>query len=317
MPRLILVDGFAGTGKSTAAQRLWLDLTRAGRDARWCHEHERAHPVFQYGEIHELLRQTPGEFERGLVDAWRALATSGESGTLIIEGAFLQIPIGVMTAMGAPAARVRALLREIDGVLASVGASLVHLHHPDLPASLQQTGALRGPQWLPELIAAVGASPYGQRHKVRSFRGLTAFYARQRKVVDSIWPRLAMRHLSLDVSAGTWAQRRRRIAAFAGVRSAPDLPLSRKMLLDHSGAYRTASRVPAAITTDGQRLFAQLPATRPLTLLPVDYARGHFCAEGLPIDVRFSYGSDGRARRFTYDSRMANEVLSDTTWVRA
>ena len=55
VPKLILVDGFAGTGKSTAAQQLWLNLVRGGHDAIWFHEHEAHHPIFEYGEVEELL----------------------------------------------------------------------------------------------------------------------------------------------------------------------------------------------------------------------------------------------------------------------
>jgi hypothetical protein len=222
-----------------------------------------------------------------------------------------------MTAMGGAAARLRAVLLEVDGLLAGADASFVHLVHPDLARSLQRTGHIRGAQWLRELIAVVGASPYGQRHGVRNFRGLAGFYARQRAVVASVWPRLATRHLTLDVSRGGWAQRRRRIAAVAGVQSIPEPAPTRRALLDHAGGYRTAGGVPAAITTDGRRLFAQLPATPPLTLLLVGPGGGRFGAVGRPIDVRFSYGADGRARRFTYHSRMSNEVLTDTAWARA
>lgn len=317
MPTLILVDGFAGTGKSTTAQRLWLDCVRAGRRARWFHEHERAHPIVQYGEVAELLRQTPARFERGLVDAWQRLAASTTAEVLILEGAFLQVPVGVMVAMGVPAARIRAVLREIAGILGGVDASLVYLFHPDLRRSLERTGALRGPQWLVEMSAALGASPYGRRHRVHNVRGLATFYERQRAVVESVLPRLALRHLALDASDNRWDRRHRRIAALAGVRASADPVITKAALLDHAGAYRSPSGLPATITTDGLRLYAHLPATRALPLVPVGDVDGHFCAESLPIDFRFTRDARGRARRFTYHSRMANEVLTDTSWVRA
>src|SRR4051794_36163177 len=76
IPKLILVDGFAGLGKSTAAQHLWLDLVRGGIDAVWFHEHERHHPVFQYGEVEELLQLKPGPFEDAVLAGWKAAATA-------------------------------------------------------------------------------------------------------------------------------------------------------------------------------------------------------------------------------------------------
>ncbi len=41
--KLILVDGFAGSGKSMAAQRLGLSLVSGGRVAHWFHEHQSRH----------------------------------------------------------------------------------------------------------------------------------------------------------------------------------------------------------------------------------------------------------------------------------
>jgi hypothetical protein len=324
VPTLILVDGFAGTGKSTAAQRLWLDFTRAGRNARWFHEHERAHPIVQYGEVEELLREPVARFERKLLAAWTRVADAAgpagaapEQDALIIEGALVQIPVGVMMAMGAPPARIRAVLREIAVMLDAADASLVYLFHPDVPKSLQRTGALRGPQWLVEMIATLGAAPYGRRHGVKDVRGLAAFYERQREVVESVLPRVPLRRLLLDASGRQWAGRQRRIARFAGVPSSAEPVLASDALLNHAGAYRSPAGLPATITTDGRRLYAQLPATRALPLIPVRDGEGHFCAESLPIDFRFTYDPRGRARRFTYESRMANEVLTQTSWARA
>ena len=58
----------------------------------------------------------------------------------------------------------------------------------------------------------------------------------------------------------------------------------------------------------------QLPSTRVQRLVQVK--EGHFCLESLPIDVRFTYDRKGQARRFEYESRMINEILSETSWAR-
>ena len=189
MPRLILVDGFAGTGKSTTAQRLWLDLARAGTRACWFHEHERAHPIFQYGEVDELLHLTPAHLERQLLTAWKTLAAqSGGPEIQIIEGAFFQIPIGVMLAIGAPVVQIRALVRQIDAVLTEQDVSFVYLFRPDLRKALQRIGDLRGPHWMTAMTAALAESPYGRRHHVKNLGGLVTFYERQRAIVESVMP---------------------------------------------------------------------------------------------------------------------------------
>jgi hypothetical protein len=314
--RLILIDGLAGSGKSTAAQHLWLHLARGGRDAAWFHEHEVAHPVFQYGEVEELLRQAPGPFEERVLAGWQAVAEKADGPEVrIIEGTFLQIPVGVMLAMNAPATRIRAMLRRIDATLRGRDASLIQLVRPDLRAALQQIGDVRGAYWLEAMTGTLAQSPYGQRHRVRNFDGLVAFYERQQAIIDSVWPHLTIRRRAIDVSAGRWQRHEAQMAAFAGIDRSPAPALTTPALLRHVGAYRSVTRKTCVITTDAKGLYIQLPASRALPLVRV--AGGRFCVESLPIDIRFTYDVSRRTRRFTYESRMVNEVLSETSWVRA
>src|SRR5258705_211197 len=81
-PTLVLVDGFAGTGKSTTAQRVWLDLVAGGRDAVWYHEHQADHPIFQYGDVAELLQWTPRRFEEHILARWERFARQDDGRTV-------------------------------------------------------------------------------------------------------------------------------------------------------------------------------------------------------------------------------------------
>ena len=314
-PRLILVDGFAGSGKSTAAQQLWLHLVRSGRDAVWFHEHEAAHPIFEYGEVEELLRLDLDAFEERIAGAWQAVADFAGPAVRIVEGAFFQIPVAVMVAMNAPAARVRAMLRRLDASLAGAGASLVYLSQPDTASALARVESRRGREWIDGIVGVLSQSPYGRRHKVGNLAGLIRYYDRQRAIVDAVFPRLAIRRLAIDVSGEKWKRYDRQITSFLDIRPTPPAASRVADLRRHVGAYRgAATGLPCVITTDAESLYAQFPSTRALRLVRVEGPR--FAAESLPIDIRFTYDKAGRARRFAYESRMVNEVLAETSWVR-
>lgn len=316
-PRLILVDGFTGSGKSTTAQRLCLDLQAAGFQARWYHEHEASHPIFQYSEVLNLLEWTPDTLEAQLVDGWSRLVRSlAPDATLIVEGAFLQIPVGVMLALGASPARIRQVLTRLATILTPHAPALVHLDHPDASAALADTAAVRGARWLADMVEAVGASPYGHTHPVRSAAGLARFYARQRRLITAALRRLDLACLTIDIS------RHRRAADTARMRrwlhipvpSAP--PLSTRALLRHAGTYRASGQLaPARITTDGLSLFLELPATPTQPLIAT--GGGAFALQSLPIDVRFRYATGGAVRSFRYATRMLNERGQDRTWTKA
>jgi len=325
LPRLILVDGFAGTGKSTLAQHLWLRLVRQGHDAVWFHEHEVRHPIFEYGELEDLLRLSPASFEEQIVARWEAVARDAKTPAIrIIEGSFIQIPAGVMLSMNVPAARIRAFVRRIDAIVAGAGAKLIYLFHRDVRAALMRTGEIRGTQWLDGMAAALSRSRYGQAHRVRNVEGLIEYYRRQRSIVDAVFPRLDVPRLAIDVAEGRWSRYERQAARFLGIRetpvdgddkASPYKTVAPAELLRHVGSFRgskTGSK--CVVTTDAESLYVQLPRTETLRLVRI--SDGHFCPESLPIDLRFRYDSNGRARRFEYDSRMVTEVLSDKAWVR-
>ena len=315
--KLILVDGFAGSGKSTAAQRLWLNLVRGGRDATWVHEHEADHPVFEYGEVEELLQLTERSFEERLLTGWDTTARQVDPPAVrIIEGSFFQIPVGVMLSMNVPAVRIRALLRRIESTISRLDVSLIYLYQPDLRAALLRVGDDRGVQWLEAMTAAVGQSAYGRAHRVRNVSGLIEYYRRQRAVIDSVFPRLTVRRLAIDVSCGRWDRYERQMMRLLGIRQAPPIELRPADLLRNVGSYRGATEGKGCvITTDARALYMHMPSTSVQRLVRV--SEGHFCVQSLPIDVRFTYDRKGEVRRFEYASRMANEILGDTTWSRA
>lgn len=315
--KLIVVDGFAGSGKSTSAQRLWLNLVRGRHAATWHHEHESNHPIFEYGEVDELLHLEPGPFEERVLAGWDAVAHAADAPDVrIIEGSFLQLPVGVMLALNVPAARIQTMLRRLDAAMARAGASLVYLFRPDLRAALIEIGDARGVHWLEAMTAALGQSPYGRTHRVRSLDGLIDYYRRQRAIVDSAFPRLTVRRLAIDVSGRRWEHYERQMTTFLGIRRVTAAHLRPADLLRHAGPYRgTTTGKRCVMTTDGRTLYLQLPATPVQPLVRV--GDGWFCLRSLPIDIRFTYRKSGEARRFAYESRMANEILADTSWVRA
>jgi hypothetical protein len=298
-----------------------LSLARQGRNARWYHEHERDHPVLAYGEVAELLTLRPDPFEQRVAQGWRDIVdgvtsatATAQPGVLIIEGAFFQIPVGVMLAMDVPVARIRALLLRIDAMLSEAGASLIHLTRPDLHEGLREIGDVRGRQWLDEMIGVVSQSGYGRRHRVRDVNGLARFYDRQRSIIASVWPRLTVRRTEIAVGGARWTRAHRRMAAFTRIADTAATPLSSRALIAHAGIYRGPRGQRAVVTTDGRDLYLQRPATQAAPLLRVSDDR--FSVESLPIDIQFRGDARGRVRAFRCETRLVNEPRATTRWRR-
>ena len=327
IPRLIIVDGFAGTGKSTTAQWIWLQGVRHvphrthraqqghGRRALWFHEHQAAHPIFCYDEVEELLDLKPGPFEDRILANWSAFARDDTAPAVrIIEGSLFQLTVGVMLALNVPSRRIERTLVEIERLVSGLAPALVYLFYRNTRHGLLRIRDHRGGYWLDGMTAILGRSPYGRRHRVRDVDGLVAFYRRQRAIIETALARLTLRRLAIDISGGRWDLYRRRMAAFLALGRPSAAILTRSELLRHVGRYRgTKTRRECLITTDAASLYLQeglMPAQR---LLPI--GAGSFCVESLPIGLQFA-SRRGEVSRVAVDNRLMNGHTADRSFTR-
>lgn len=303
-PRLILVDGFAGSGKSTTAQRLWLQLAAAGRRSAWFHEHQADHPIFRYGEVEELLAIQPDRFEEQILANWTALARSANAAaTCILEGSLFQITVGVLLAHNVRPARIARVLLDIERRVAGLDPALIHLYDRRTRDGLLRIRKHRGDYWLNGMTTIVGQSPYGRRHRVRDVDGLVKFYEAQRAIVDAALARMKMRRLAIEIGGGRWPEYERRAASFLGLGRPVRRAVPAAQLLRYAGRY--AGRAPAGdllITTDAASLYRQEPLLPAQRLLPI--GGGRFCVESLPIDLQFTPAASAPARRIVVDDKL-------------
>lgn len=314
--RIVLVDGFAGTGKSTAAQRLCLQMRRTGQAATWVHEHDPAHPVFRYGELDELLQVRAAACARSLVEKWSALAADRRTGrVLILEGSFFQITVGVLLSSGMPADDILGVLAQIEERIAALRPRLVHLRHADLRAGLLGIAEHRGAYWLHGMIEVLRRSAWGRRHRVRHLDGLLAFYEAQQHIIDQACTRLRMPRLVVDVSGGAWDRYHSRISRFAGAGTIATVTAAPNRLSRCSGTYRgRRSRHRSVISTDGQRLYLHSPGRAADPLLPVD--PGVFWLQSMPVELSFALDRPGPARGFAVRARLEDRRVPDTSFTR-
>jgi hypothetical protein len=317
IPRLILVDGFAGSGKSTTAQRLWLHFIQHGCDASWFHEHQLDHPIFYYDEVDELLRLEVRTFEEQIMANWESFANDAEAQpTRILEGSFFQITTGVLLAMNTTARKIEQMLLRIAATVKKLNPALIYLFHEDTREGLLRIRDHRGMYWLNGMTQLLGQSPYGRQNGVRDFEGLAEFYRRQRLIIESVFSRLEFKKMAVDISGRRWDSYDRRMAAFLKIGELMPLDLPVKQLLKYAGRYKgKTTGNECVVTTDAKSLYLHYVDSHAGKLLPVDH--GHFVLRSLPIDIRFDFDRTGLARRITINSRIADRRTTDRTWTRS
>ena len=322
-PRLILVDGFAGSGKSTTAQRLWIHLENNGYDAVWFHEHEPTHPIFHFSEVDELPRLRCESFLEQIIANWEALARNGEAGpTRILEGSLIQMPVGVMLSQNVSSRRIRAIVLKIAGLVKGLYPAVIYLHRADARAWFLQNAQNRGEQWINRMMELLFHTPYGKRHgkhcAVRDVSVLIEFYREQQIIVESVFPQLQLRKITIDIDLHQWEASYRKMAALLKMGRLKPLTLKQSQLLRYVGKFRgETTGTECRITADAKSLYIHLPsADAAIRLLPVCSVTGEFCLQALPITIRFEYDGAEMVPRFTCDIRVVDRRLADVVWSR-
>lgn len=292
-PRLVLIDGLPGSGKSTTAQYLCLHMERHNRSARWYFEEEMPHPIFEFERVRHMLNSgEPGAdvFDQGLSN-WGALAAApADDSTLILEGSFFQTPLHPMLMLDWDRDRIAAYVSAVERAIAALNPVLVVLRDADVGARLESTIAARG-AWFVELLEArLARSPYGTRRGLRGITGARAYFEEYVELVDQLTAGLAIRTVVVPVDDGRRHIQMEAIASALGL--PPFEPFETRLPEPRAfvGTYRRADPPEVHhVETDGTHLYlGPDPRTRLLHL-----GDSRFEIAGFPVRLEFQDDGTG------------------------
>jgi len=312
-PRLILLDGLPGSGKTTTTQQLWLHLESLGHRARWWFEHELGHPVLDYGTAEAARKAGPAEFRFTLERAhanWSTLAQRlrAADDTTLLEATLFQTTLGSQLLLDLPRAEIVAHFDRTMELIAPLAPVLVHLRSPDVATALRATIARRG-AWFEEFLQLeFGASARGRHVGRNDFAALVDYFAERLALSDELFARFPGRKLAHDNSDADWARQRRAIADFLGLppMTSPPRPPQPE---DFVGRYRAATGDQWTIAADAAGL--HLVGDAPARLVPHGHDR--FVIEGLCVEMIFRRATDGRVTAIECDE---NLPALPTRWAR-
>jgi hypothetical protein len=190
-PRLILVEGMIGSGKTTTAGYLADWLSRRGEDVRAFDEGAADHPI-RTRRVDELLAAPvpgdPGVYSAG---QWRRLAERclRDEQTIILESIFLQNSVMPAFIDGAPAAAVTDICAEIQRQAAPAEPFLVYLRPVDNAAAIARVHQTRGEPWSSRNLDFVENSPWARRRNLRGRDAVVRLYQAWDPVVSELFDR--------------------------------------------------------------------------------------------------------------------------------
>jgi hypothetical protein len=205
VPRLILIDGMIGAGKSTLAVQLEGWLAGRGEDARAYNEFAEDHPIrtvavdrlrehFGLPAVPPDGRQNPGIYGPG---QWRRLAERcvEQGQTVILESTFLQNSVLPAFVQDVPRSELEEIFTAIADAAAPAGPALIYLRPTGIRAGLDRTYRDRGPDWAAQNIAYVAARPWARNRGLSGPHVAADLYEAWEQVVDDLLGRFAFSQL--------------------------------------------------------------------------------------------------------------------------
>jgi thymidylate kinase len=214
-PRLILIEGMIGSGKTTTAGYLADWLSRRGEDVRAFGEGAADHPI-RTRRVDELLAapvpDDPGVYSAG---QWRRLAERclRDGQTVIMESVFLQNSVMPAFIDGAPAAAVNQICAGIQRQMAPAEPFLVYLRPADIAAAIARVHQVRGEPWSSRNVAYVQDCPWARRRKLRGRDAVVRLYQAWEPVATRLYDRYPFPKLMVPDPHRDWPSALRVICA--------------------------------------------------------------------------------------------------------
>jgi hypothetical protein len=304
-PKLILIDGIAGSGKSTTGQRLYRALRLAGHKVEFYHEFCRPHPVLgvEADPILDWLDQS--------LSAWRQFGRdlNERSGVAILDGALFQCGVGELLVRGANDQEINEFDQRVEQIVEFLGAALIHLYQEDIELALRRVYDQRTAAWRQRVEESFAGTAYGRARSLSGFDLYLDFNRSLRRLSDRAFTDSKLPKLAIENSDQAWDSHFERIRGFLSVSQCVD-PFDPAEFCGEYEEEGTGRRCRIKTVNDVLRVDGLFDI--PKNLLP--NCDGTVFVQSWPDELTFRW--DGESRVVSFQSTGPWDRLGDGVWTR-
>jgi len=198
--KLILIDGIAGSGKSTISQRLYRTIHLNGHPVEFYHEFYRPHPVLQ------VEAETVSGWAGRSLEKWRQFVhhRSAQDAIAIMDGAVFQCGVGELLEQDADDQTITDYVHAVAEIIKPLGAAMINLYQRDLDAALTEVYTQRPRAWRNRVETQFSNSAYGRNRSLRGFDVYLDFNRSLHRLSESLFLDFNPPKLAFDNSNRQW-----------------------------------------------------------------------------------------------------------------
>jgi len=235
--RLIHVDGIPGSGKSTTAQWIALELQKRNIAADWFMDEHRDNPVTAWDASDIDL------FITRILDNWQQFSQALQSSktVYVLEGSLFQHILLRLLLADIERSRIQAGIHTVGNYIRPLNPALILLYQADVALSIHTIYEKRGSEWSQYMLEGFNQSPYAIARRVAGLDALVAFYQKYTEFVQRCHHELGFKTLMIENAEGNWPVYQAQILQFLSLPTMVEQPPSFDYLARFEGRYRDLS----------------------------------------------------------------------------
>jgi hypothetical protein len=205
-PKLVIVEGIMGSGKSTTVLNLADRLEASGIPAIGITEGVNPHPIRFDWEV-PWSEMPPAELAKSCIAKWRSYVVSCLTAERIsiVDGQLFHGNLTSLLLLEADVDTIAAYCREIVAVIKPLRPLLIYFHQDDVDSAIRLVSAQRGEQWVDYQVNWKLESPYAKKRGLTGLDGLIALYRDYRALTDQLYAAIDIPKISIENSRREWA----------------------------------------------------------------------------------------------------------------
>lgn len=235
--KLILVDGIPGSGKSTTAQWIALELEKRQIKCDWFMDEHRGNPITIWEH------SSPEIFITRILDNWKQLKQALESSSqiIVLEGCLFQHFLHGLLAQDVERAKILASLQAVYEIIHPLRPTLIYFYQDDLVRALKTIYTERGTEWAEYMLQGLEQSPYATARHLKGFDALIQYYQECCALTNQLIQDFGLSILATENSRAEWLTYREQIKRFLSLSPVTEEPIRGDYLSRFEGCYRDLS----------------------------------------------------------------------------
>jgi hypothetical protein len=205
-PKLVIVEGIMGSGKSTTTLNIAHRLEASGIPAIGVTEGVDPHPIRFDWDL-PWSEMPPVTLAKSCIAKWRSYVDSSLTveRISIVDGQLLHGNLTSLLLLEADVDMIAAYCREIVALIKPLRPLLIYFHQDDVDSAIRAVSTQRGEKWVNYQVNWKLESPYAKRRGLAGLDGLIALYREYRVLTDQLYADLDIPKISIENSRQEWA----------------------------------------------------------------------------------------------------------------